>query len=109
MYIPDVPSDHVLLVAEIKMKITNIKRHTPQREKDYGRLKNEDIRNKVITEINYKLTSIKPHLEKGNNINNKWKEMVEVMTNVVESVIEYKQKVQKQSWMMGKYYHCLRN
>ncbi|XP_046980490.1 uncharacterized protein LOC124545586 [Schistocerca americana] len=41
-----VPSDHVLLVAEIKIKIKNVKKHA-QRKIEYDRIKNEDIKNRT--------------------------------------------------------------
>lgn len=47
-----VPSDHVLLVAVIKTKITNIKTHIEQRNIGYNRIESGDtsIRNKMVAE-----------------------------------------------------------
>lgn len=96
----DVPSDHVLLVAEMKIKISNVKRHTQQRKIEYYRLKDDGIKNRVTTKIRDRIIdTVKPQIEAGTDINNVWEEMQKIVSDVAENEIGYKQKTRKKNWM----------
>lgn len=96
----DVPSDHVLLITEIKIKITNGRKQKQEPRIDYEKLKNECIKDNVSKKLNEALaTLVIPQPTEETNPNNTWDSMEEIMMNTARTEIGYRQNIKRKNWM----------
>ena len=96
----DVPSDHVLLMTEIKIKIANLKKRKQEPVIDYNRLKDENTKSKVSEKLNKIITTaLIAQTPEETSIDTTWRNIEENMMDTARKEIGYKQKIKKKDWM----------
>lgn len=93
----DVPSDHVLLVAVIRLTLANVKKSNSGRRIALERLKDPAIRDTVSEQINSQMHGIIP--DNGNDLTPSWTRLSDIVTEVTEAKLGYRTRTGKQRWM----------
>ena len=96
----DVPSDHVLLKAELKIKLTNMKKQKQRPRIDYDRLKDENIKDRVAKKLNEALTMlVRSQSADEETLDDTWRNMEKQIMDVAQKEIGYEQKIKRKNWM----------
>lgn len=96
----DVPSDHVLLLACLKIRVARHKKTSPLRKICYEQLRRDDLGAEVGEEINYKMEAkVAPMMEMEGGLDDVWEEMRRAMIITAESKIGYKKRERRRPWM----------
>ncbi|XP_029164802.1 craniofacial development protein 2-like [Nylanderia fulva] len=95
----DVSSDHILLRATIKIKLTKYVKPVSKRGIAYERLKQGDIKTAMRHEINNNIEEMLSSRGNEQNSTKIWKELKNDMINTAKSHLGYREKNRRQNWM----------
>lgn len=93
----DVPSDHVLLMAVIKISLSSQKKTTTQRRVALEGLKDPVIKAEISDEINRQIQTTTPNI--GEELTESWQRIMNSVTSTMQNRLGYKTKNKKQKWM----------
>ncbi|XP_045482912.1 uncharacterized protein LOC123686691 [Harmonia axyridis] len=93
----DVPSDHVLLTTVMKIALSSQRKSTTQRQIALEKMKDPIIRSEEANEINSQIQVITSSI--GDRLTESWKNVMDVITNSMQSRLGYEVKNKKQKWM----------
>jgi exonuclease III len=95
----DVPSDHILLRAAIKIKLTKYAKSASKRGIAYEKLKQRDMKTVVSQKMNSNIEEMLKSRGNEQNPTRMWEELKDVMISIAESQLGYRERNRRQSWM----------
>ncbi|XP_060531543.1 uncharacterized protein LOC132705128 [Cylas formicarius] len=94
----DVPSDHVLLLASYKVKLSLVKRQQRKPQLAIEKLKNEEVRTTLQQKLNDGLARLRETIGEY-QVDNIWDSLKKTMNSVSQNILGYRQSVPKNKWM----------
>lgn len=88
----DIPSDHMLLRATIKIKLTKHKKPAPKQRLAYERLKQKDVRSVVSREMNSSIREMINLRRTEQNPTRIWEDIKNAMIDTAKSKIGYRER-----------------
>ncbi|XP_055375388.1 uncharacterized protein LOC129608089 [Condylostylus longicornis] len=92
----DVPSNHNLLVAKLKIKLTQKRQHSRHKQLDLEKLNNDNVKNQSIIAIN---TDLKMLNLNNTNVDELWNQTKNVLKTTANRVLGTKRFTLKQQWV----------
>lgn len=93
----DVPSDHVLLIAVLKLTLAKQRKRTTQRRIALEKMHDPMIKTEVSEEINTQLQTITSNT--AEEPTQSWTKVMDIITKSMEDKLGYKTRNKKQKWM----------
>lgn len=93
----DVPSDHILLVAVVRIALSCRKKPTTQKRIALDKIDNPTIKIELSNEINTQFQTITPNTKE--DLTPTWTMITDTVTNIMKNSLGYEQKNKKQKWM----------
>ncbi|XP_011174808.3 craniofacial development protein 2 [Solenopsis invicta] len=95
----DVPSDHILLRAAIKIKLTKYAKSALKRGIAYEKLKQRDMKTVVSQKMNSNIEEMLKSRGNEQNPTRMWEELKDVTISIAKSQLGYRERNRRQSWM----------
>lgn len=77
------PSDHVLLLATVKIALSSVKRPPTQGKLALDRIKDPKIKTEISSEVNTRIQKITPNI--GEDLTQSWTKITEIMMNTMQT------------------------
>ena len=96
---PDVASDHKMIMAGIRIKLKTIQKEKIEKRFDVEKLEEDMVRWQFSTALNDKWRRGKANTKDNGTVEETWKEIKDIYTEVAQEILGYKEKQKKKPWI----------